>query len=523
MGDPMSTRILSIVASLTVIVSAACRPSSPGDASKAAHEAPTLDATSWTGQTELYMEHPPLVAGQTVRLAVHLTRLADFQALNAGRPSIEMTPEQGGSPTVLPGTEPLRPGAFRVEGKLPPAGRYHWSLVVAAPGLSDRHDLGGTTVFADEASAVADAEKRPEKDPAAVAYLKEQQWTNPFATAPAREGDVRASIRVPAAIEPLTGGDASVAAPADGRYAAARLPSVGDRVSAGQELGRLEPRLANGGEDRASLVAAVSEAQTTFEGAQAELGRSERLLADRAVPARRVEDARRTVAIAEARVTAAKARLAQRDDVLRVGGGAASGNAFVLRAPIAGRVAEVYAALGASYAEGAPLFRIVRNDRVELRAQVPPNEADTARKTTAVAFEVPGRAEPLPLTPDHIHDAGVIDSRTRALPLQIEVDNRGGQLLVGQTGTAILFAGKTQRMTVVPQEAVLTEAGRPYVFVQIAGERFARRFVDVAARDAGVVGLRAGVVPGERVVTRGAYDIQLASAAKGLPAEGHVH
>ena len=28
---------------------------------------------------------------------------------------------------------------------------------------------------------------------------------------------------------------------------------------------------------------------------------------------------------------------------------------------------------------------------------------------------------------------------------------------------------------------------------------------------------------GERVVTRGAYDVQLASAAKGLPAEGHVH
>src|SRR5262245_53639236 len=34
---------------------------------------------------------------------------------------------------------------------------------------------------------------------------------------------------------------------------------------------------------------------------------------------------------------------------------------------------------------------------------------------------------------------------------------------------------------------------------------------------------RAGVMPGDRVVTRGAYEIQLASAATGLPAEGHVH
>jgi len=28
---------------------------------------------------------------------------------------------------------------------------------------------------------------------------------------------------------------------------------------------------------------------------------------------------------------------------------------------------------------------------------------------------------------------------------------------------------------------------------------------------------------GDRVVTRGAYEVQLASAASGLPAEGHVH
>jgi hypothetical protein len=69
----------------------------------------------------------------------------------------------------------------------------------------------------------------------------------------------------------------------------------------------------------------------------------------------------------------------------------------------------------------------------------------------------------------------------------------------------------------------LTEAGRPYVFVQIAGERFVRRYVEIATRDGEWVGIKSALRPDERVVTRGAYDIQLASAAKGLPAEGHVH
>jgi RND family efflux transporter MFP subunit len=507
---------------LIVGLGAACRrgatagPVPPADS-------PTLDLTDWTAQTELYMEHPALVAGRTVRFAVHLTRLADFQALTAGQPAVELTPESGGPPVVLPGSPPARPGTFRVEGQLPPAGRYRWALTISAPGLTDRHDLGTTDVFPDDASAAADAEKRPEKDPAAISYLKEQQWSNPFATAVVQDGSVRSSIRVPAAIEPVTGGEAIVTAPADGRYTSSELPSVGDRVAAGQELGRLEPRLSAGGEDRASLDAAVIEAQTVLDGAKADLARAERLLEERAVPARRVEEARRSVAVADARAMSARARLAQRDEVLRSGGGIASGNAFVLRAPIRGRVAEVFAALGASYIEGAALFRIVRTDRVELQAQVPPADAASARTTTAVALEVPGGGAPIDLKPDHVHDAGVIDPKTRALPLQIEVENDCDRLLVGQTGTAILFTGRSRSAPVVPQDAVLMEAGRPYVFVQISGERFARRFVEIVSRDNGIVGLRSGVSPGERVVTRGAYDIQLASAAKGLPAEGHVH
>ena len=48
----------------------------------------------------------------------------------------------------------------------------------------------------------------------------------------------------------------------------------------------------------------------------------------------------------------------------------------------------------------------------------------SSRAITGLAFEVPGRADPIELKPDHIHDAGVIDPKTRALPVQIEVENR---------------------------------------------------------------------------------------------------
>jgi membrane fusion protein, heavy metal efflux system len=509
----------TVAAALLIVplwVSACTRPEPAQEG-----ESITLNVTHWTPTTELYMEYPPLVAGHSALFAVHLTRLNDFKPVDKGRARVEFAPVSGGQPVALDGPEPSRPGAFRVEGAPPAPGRYRWALVLNAPDLTDRHELGDITVFADAAAATADQANHPAEDPAAIAYLKEQQWTNEFATAPVQEAELQIAIRVPAQLDPLPGGEAIVAAPAPGRLAADRPPSIGDRVAAGAVLATIEPRLTD--TDRATLQAELAEANAAVEAAQIERKRAESLLADQAVPQRRVEDARRAESVAQARLKAAEARLAQRDETLKTGGGAAAGNAFVLRAPIAGRIVDVMGTPGAAYDEGAPLFRIARTDALELKVFVPAPDVPAARGVTGVRLEVPGRAEPLDLEFDHVHDPGVLDPVTKALPIQMSISNRDGQLLIGQSGTAVLLTGARQRTPAVPKAAVLMEAGRPYVFVQTGGERFARRFVEIGGRDADLIGLKSGVRPGERVVTRGAYDVQLASAAKGLPAEGHVH
>src|SRR5215211_3366419 len=265
----MATKARLPVALILLLFGTACTRS--GEAPKA--EPVALNVTHRTDKTELYMEYPPLVTGETARFAVHLTKLNDFQALNAGTPSLEFTPERGGTSVVLRGTPPSRPGAFRVEGAPPAAGRYRWALVVEAPGIADRHDLGSVTVFPDETSAQAAAEKRPAEDPAAIAYLKEQQWTNPFATVTVRDADLRKSIKTPASIEPLSGGEALVSAPAAGRFLAPSLLAIGTTVRAGQVLGRLEPRMS--ADDRATLASEVAQAQVAVDGARAEQIRAE--------------------------------------------------------------------------------------------------------------------------------------------------------------------------------------------------------------------------------------------------------
>src|SRR5688572_18936294 len=156
MGDPM-TRIGTLGTGLVIVtMTAACGR----DAAAPEAEPPTLDVTAWTDKTELFMEYPPLVAGQEALFAVHLTRLSDFSAMMTGRPRLEFVPEPGGAPIVVQGNEASRPGVYRVLGAMPPAGRYRWALAIDAPEVSDRHDLGAVTVFADEDAAIADAESQ---------------------------------------------------------------------------------------------------------------------------------------------------------------------------------------------------------------------------------------------------------------------------------------------------------------------------------------------------------------------------
>jgi len=74
----------------------------------------------------------------------------------------------------------------------------------------------------------------------------------------------------------------------------------------------------------------------------------------------------------------------------------------------------------------------------------------------------------------------------------------------------------------VPLSAVVGEPGREAVFVEIRPNVFERRSASLGRREAGWVEVVRGVLPGETVATRGAYQLQFAGAAS-APADEHGH
>lgn len=502
---------------LLCLVASACNRSAP-PAAAVEEEPEALAVTRWTEKTELFAEYPPLAVGETSRFAIHLTRLDTFKPLTEGPVEVHLR-GGAGQPEVFRVEAPSRPGIFGVDVKPAHSGKRELVIVLRSSGVSDEHRVGGVDVHPN-AGAAREAAASGSEDAGGISFLKEQQWSLDFGTAVVREQAVRESIRVPARLEARPGGAADVVAPIDGRLVRVLDVPLGASVTRGQELARLLPPPSVPG-DLPQLQRARAEAQTALALATRDRERAERLTKAGAAPEKRVDEARSAEEQAKARLAAAEASLAQYNTA-RTGGFPEVEGLFVVRAPVSGVIAQREAATGANVASGTILFRVVDAAQVHVVGQVPEAEAARARAVFAAEIEIPGRQDRVGV--GRLASLGkVLDSQSRTLPITFALDNRTLGLPVGQSVFLHLLMETTAPRPVVPAAAVVDDAGRPIVFVQREGETFERRAVTLGPRSGDLVQIVEGLHAGDRVVTKGAYLVRLASLSTSVPAHGHVH
>lgn len=469
--------------------------------------------THFTERTELFVEFPRLVVGETSAFAAHLTTLNDFRALTAGKVSVRLT--GGGLPEetfTVDGA--AQPGIFRPEAVPKHAGERELAIEVRTAGFSVTHELGPVTVYANRKAAEADP--APHEDEG-IGFTKEQQWKVDFATTEVVTRPVRAAVTATGTVRARPDGEALLAAVAAGQIQpAGTFPRLGQAVKQGQVLAYLVPRL--GGEtDLATLRAAASKAQVERDLAQQELARLEGLFKQDAIPEKRVLAARAAVALAGAELDAAKQRLGQ------IGGGAGG---IPLKAPVSGVLADVRVTPGAYAEAGTPLFHIVDRGRLWLELRVPESDAPRLGTPIGATFQagegatteiVAGRNGKL------VAVGGVVDAITRTVPVVFEFAPGKLALPVGMALRAQVYTGGARDAVAIPASSVLDEGGMSVVFVMTGGESFERRQVRVGARDGDWVEVLDGLTPGSRVVSKGAYLVKLAASGTAQIGHGHAH
>ena len=479
--------------------------------------------TLWTEKTELFMEYPGLVVGKERRFAVHLSRMDNFKPITRCSLDLLFQSTSGGRLTTQ-SLAPGSPGIYRPSVKFEQPGTYRLTMTLRGE-VTDTLEVESIPVYSSADSIPAEVEDASGEQ--FISFLKEQQWKIDFRTEPVRKRRISGSVAAPGEIVPKLTAQAFVSAPFSGVLFAEQnrqIPLIGINVRKGDVLAVLSPsaQTPDGGENFAFRYA---EAESESKLAQAEFDRAKRLYEKGAIPLKEFQEAEAKQKRALANFRALQKYVQPEAGKNPVEITVQDDYGFVLQAPLSGTVAEVHVVPGKQVNAGDPLFRIVDVSTVWLRINVPVTEVGKLKNPSRAAFRIAGFDQPFRIDERNsrlVSFGNVVSEETRSVPLIFEIDNGDRKLKVGMFADVQIATGSVEGLT-VPEAALIEEEGHYSIYVHLEGETFAKRAVHTGAKDFGLVEIKHGLSVGERVVTRGAYDIRLASLSTQLPAHGHEH
>ncbi|MBL8341850.1 MAG: efflux RND transporter periplasmic adaptor subunit [Rubrivivax sp.] len=298
--------------------------------------------------------------------------------------------------------------------------------------------------------------------------------------------------------------EASVGAESPGWRLAEVRAQVGDVVKRGQVLAVFATEVAEA--DLAQLRAALAEAQALLAEATANANRARDLQPSGVLSAQQTQQLLTAERTAAARLEAQRAALAAQQIRLK--------QAQVL-APDHGIISARSATVGAVVQPGQELFRLIRQGRLEWRAEVAAAELALIKPGQAVRINPVG--------------APASSGRVRMVAPTVDAATRNGLVFVdlgASSAKAGMFArgefevGSGQALT-LPQTAVLQRDGFSYVFRVGADSKVQQLKVAVGRRVGDRIEITGGLEPAARVVAQGAGflgDGDLVRVVEGPPA-----
>jgi cobalt-zinc-cadmium efflux system membrane fusion protein len=481
-----------------------------------------ISITKWTEKTELFVEFPALVAGKETPFAAHLTDLETFKPVSDGLLRVSLTSSQGKQIDAEART-PIVPGIYRPVVTVEEPGSYRLAFHRYDPGKQEIYDTidAGEIEVAEKPQAKKESTETPQAK--GITFLKEQQWRMDFATEPVGEKELSVLLKMSAEVKPAAAGQVQIVAPVAGRILiAAKSGAVpGQKVRQGEELAVILPLP---GKNKVELDAESMTVTSELEAAEKELERVEELYKEKIVPRKRLEQSQRDVAVQKARLEATRSQLGLIDGSGKFAPG--SRERLSVRSPISGTVVAANITPGAQVEAGQNLLSIIDLDRVWIEGRLFEMDIPKIRKFERGTFMTTALSEPFVLAQPKtrlVNIGSVVDPATRSISLILEARNEEGRLKIGFNGDLALQTGKRIHGLAVPLSAIVDDKGISVAFVQVGGESFERRELELGIRTEEFAQIKSGLKAGERIVSKGAYRVHLGSLSSQLPAHGHAH
>ncbi|MBY0510041.1 MAG: efflux RND transporter periplasmic adaptor subunit [Rhodospirillaceae bacterium] len=262
----------------------------------------------------------------------------------------------------------------------------------------------------------------------------------------------------------------------------------GDVVKKGQLLAQIDNTVISAQFRHAE--GAVREAQANLKFAESENVRAKELVARGNISAQSAQDRETKLLSAAAKLSMAEA---QRDEMK------ARLVATSIVAPVDGYISKRSILIGDVVAAGREAFRMVRDSRLELDAQIPETDLGLVR----VGQKARITQENMPTVTATVRAiAPTVDPKTRLGTVHVELP-QGSPLKPGMFARAEILTSQAVAVA-VPDAAVIWRDGKAGVFVIGPRNHVILRTVGAGARQNGWVQITEGLEPGEHVITTGA-------------------
>lgn len=485
---------------------ASCQQSNTSEEHGHPHEeeSAALAYTLYSDKTELFVEFKPLVVGQSSQFAAHFTKLGDtFTALEEGTITLSLIVHDKGIRQTA--EAPSSPGIFRLALKPTTPGTGRLIFDIKTRDYTDRIIIDSVMVFPNEKAA----QQAPVQEAPAggITFLKEQAWKIEFANQEVRPQQFHEIIKVSGQLNARPTNEQVVTAKSNGvvRWSAVLVP--GALVKQGQRLFLL----ASGNVAQGNIESQYREAKANFEKAEADYKRVQPLLADKIISQKDHLEIKNRYDQALIQFETLNRNYAE--------GGQA------VQSPMSGFIKQISVRSGEYVEAGQALAVITKDLSLQLQAEVP------ARYATRLPFISEANFRTLydntvystkELNGQLLSYGKTLGGNSSLLPVYFSLTNNGS-LIPGQAVEVYLKSRPIENALILPLSALIEEQGNFFVYAQVAGESFDKREVETGAQDGVSVQIISGLNPGERIVTKGAYLVKLATQSGSVPAHGHEH
>ena len=255
----------------------------------------------------------------------------------------------------------------------------------------------------------------------------------------------------------------------------------------------------------------VQRARIDFERAERDYTRAKTLIKDKII-------SEKDLAVAKAEYEAAKLTYTSMQRTRSAGG-------VTVTAPRGGYIKQCMVNGGDYVEAGQPLAVITQNKHLYLRAEIPERDFNELNKIRCAKFRTSYSNRLYDITDmgGHIQSYGrSAEVNNSYIPVIFEFNNTG-DVVQGSYAEIYLITQDRPNVITLPLTALTEEQGIHFVYIQVDAEGYRKQEVTLGESDGERVEILTGVKKGDRVVTKGAVQVRLASAANAIPAHNHNH